>query len=161
MSEEVLGKEEQKKSMSFWSIGGWVLLTWFVYETVGIVGYTVKLANFYDEDYSFSEHGIAFNGGRSFGQVMSVKDIEALNPNAGGSSSAEMCPNVTSERGFITIGFAGGMLVCCSMYNENQWMVPFKDKDGYRHYMCGQFPNIDEIKQPLDKVMFNFDKGDS
>lgn len=143
----------QKKwgiSTLFW----WAFSFWMCWSLIGTVGYTYNLAEFYDIDYSFSEHGIALNGRTAFGSTIHLDDLEALPPKPNGSSVEEMCPNVASNRGYLVLGFVGDTAVCCTVGHEGQMHVPFKDEEGYRVYLCGDFPNLHEVKQPLDKVKY-------
>lgn len=132
---------------------GLFLIIWIIYEIIGTVMYTAKLVDFYNFDWLRSDFSIAINGKTSFGSMISVtKDLKALEPSEKGNTASELCPGITSERGFITMSVVGNTLVCCSTGNEKQWLVPFKDTDGFRHYLCGKWPNLDEVKRPLESV---------
>ena len=48
------------------------------------------------------------NGKGMMGDMVSVaSDLAAITPSTGGGAIEEWCPGVTSERGFVTMGFVG------------------------------------------------------
>jgi hypothetical protein len=135
------------KKLSPFIAGG--IIAWFGYMTLATVMYTYKLTEFYEVDYSFSDHGIALNGRTGFGDFINVSDL-AVTPLEGGGPVNEWCPGVSSERGHITMGFVGeDTAVCCWVADKNQWLVPFKDVGEQRHYLCGEWPLLDHVIQPI------------
>lgn len=115
--------------------------------------YNIKLADFYGEDYSFSQKGIVLNGSIANGQMISVRDLEALSPGDGLHTVPELCPHITSKRGHNTLSFVGDISVCCWVADEKQWLVPYKDVGENRHYLCGKYPHLDHVIQPLTKTV--------
>ena len=132
-----------------------VLLASVIYGGIGSAIYTYEVTKFYEREYDFDKHGIALNGRTARGSKINISDIEAITPKSGGGTVQEWCPGITSKRGHLTLSFAGDTGVCCWLTDKNQYLVPYKDKDGYRHYMCGAWPFIDEIKQPLSQTKIN------
>jgi len=127
------------------------IAAWFIYMSVGTGMYTYELAKFYGEDYKFSVHGIALNGRTGWGNQINVTDIATTTPVTGEGTVEEWCPNVTSKRGHVSMGFIGeeGESVCCWVSDSYQWLVPYKDVDNQRHYLCGEWPNLDYVIQPI------------
>jgi len=81
--------------------------------------------------------------------MISVTDIIAYEPDATkGSSVNEICRDVTSERGFPTLSFVGDTGVCCDAA-KNQWLLPFKNKGDTRYYLCGKWPLLEIVSQPI------------
>jgi hypothetical protein len=133
----------------------YALIALAFYYMAGTLMYTREVASFYGYDWSFSEHGFVLNGKGMMGDMVSVaSDLAAITPSTGGGAIEEWCPGVTSERGFVTMGFVGDTAVCC-LAEENQWLVPFKDIDGQRHYLCGAWPNLDHVVRSLDDFVIN------
>lgn len=131
------------------------LLTGVVlWQVIGTGMYTYELSKFYGYDYKFSEHGIALNGSTwiEMGNYISIRDLAADAPGPTGSTPAQMCSDVTFERGTPTISFVGETAVCCWASNEDQWLVPFKDVADTRYYMCGKWPHIDIVSKPISKT---------
>lgn len=138
------------KTLVFGLICGYVL-----YQVTGTVMYTIKVAEFYGVDWNWNDLHIALNGRTAFGNQISIaSDLAVVTPESGGGSIEEWCPGVSSERGFLSLGFVGDTAVCCSA-EEDQWLVPFKDVDGQRHYLCGAWPNLDHVVRNLDDVVIN------
>lgn len=126
-----------------------VIIAWFGYMVLATGMYTYKLAEFYGVDYNFSKHGVALNGRTGFGDLINVSDL-AVTPLDGGGPVNEWCPGVSSKRGHVTMGFVGeDTAVCCWVADENQWLVPFKDVGEQRHYLCGEWPLLDHVIQPI------------
>ena len=136
-----------------------VFVTWFGYTVLATGMYTYKLAEFYGLDYEFTIHGLAPNGNAGWGNKIDVTDLATTTSAAGGGSIEERCPDVKSKRGFVTMGFVGEGIdsksVCCSVANINQRLVPFKDVDKERHYLCGEWPHLDYVIQPLANRKLN------
>lgn len=158
-------------------ISGWIagfVIVWLGYNLIGSVFYTYKLAEFYDVDYSVSEYGVALNGRSGFdaiiggsklwGDVISPKDIAAdfeLRSDAGGVEA--ICSDVITKRSNLTVSAVGydGDIACCWLTNEEQFLVPYKDIDGVRHYMCGSWPYVDHVMQPIAKSKLAAEKAKS
>ena len=131
-------------------------LVWVVYTTLGTVMYTARLASFYEVDWSLETHGIAINGKTGFGDMISVAhDLSASIPSASGGTVNEICPGISSERGHLTVSTIDDNVVCCHI-SENQWLVPFKEADGKRHYLCGAWPFEEHVTQNLENVALKF-----
>jgi hypothetical protein len=132
-------------------------LAWFIYMLAGTAMYTYELVKFYGDNYSFSEHGIALNGRTGWGDQINVMDLATVTPADGGGPIPEWCPNVSSNRGHITMGFVGeeGNSVCCWVADSNQWLVPYKDIGEDRHYLCGEWPFLDHVIQPIKNSKLN------
>lgn len=117
--------------------------------------YTIKLAEFHGEEWELRVHGIVPNGegNRSpRGGLVSVRDLKSVAPEPGSGIAAEWCPGITSDRGRITLSSVGSTGVCCWV-GDGQQLVPFKDEEGYRHYLCGRWPHLDQVRQSLDAVV--------
>ena len=126
------------------------IIGWFVYMTAATGMYTYRLAEFYEVDYNFKEHGIALNGRTAFGDMISVSDLAVTSVEGGGPVN-EWCPDIKSERGNLTMGFVGDdTAVCCWVADNNQWLVPYKDVGDTRHYLCGEWPFLDHVTQPIN-----------
>ena len=128
------------------------LLIWAVlYEVFATAMYTRSLVRFYDiEKWSFNENGFIFNGRASvMGNLISVIDLATTVPESGTGTVPEWCPGVEPvTRSNVTIGVIEGNSVCCEV-EDGQWLVPYVDKDGHRHYLCGKWPRLDEVRKPL------------
>ena len=146
------------KNLSFYiSIA---IVTFVLYSVVGTAVYTYRLAEFLEIDWSFEAHGLALNGrGMGFGDLINISDIEAVSPGPDGGTTAEWCPSVQSERGFVTMSFVGDLAVCCNVH-DSQYLVPFRDREGYREYFCGEWPSIDIVRQPLSATRISVDLTD-
>lgn len=132
-----------------WGVLVGLFLCYSVYQTLGVFFYTVESVKFYEIDYSFSEHGVALNGRTSIGNTINVLDLKAVAPTEGGGAIKEWCPEVVSQRGHVTMGFTGGGEPVCCHVADGQWLVPFKDEGGVRHYLCGAWPHLDWVSQPV------------
>ncbi len=140
------------KFKSISSLLPFALIAFAAYYMVGTLMYTREVANFYGYKWSLSEHGFALNGQGVMGDMINVvSDLAAVTPPTGEGAIVEWCPGITSERGFVTMGFVEGQAVCC-LADESQWLVPFKDVDGQRHYLCGSWPHIDHVYRDLKDV---------
>lgn len=142
---------------SLYSVVATFIFLWFIYMTIATIMYTYRVADFYDVDYSFGEHGIALNGRTAFGNQINVTDL-AVSPIEGGGNIQDWCPGVESKRGFLTMGFVGEdeqKAVCCYVSDYNQWLVPFKDVGDTRHYLCGKWPHLDHVTQPISQSKLN------
>lgn len=124
------------------------------------VMYNYQLSEFYqsgresspDVNYEwFQRHGISINGNATSAQVINVRDLLAYPEDASGSSPQEICRDVKSSSGSVTLSFIGGYAICCQLADEDQWFVPFKDEGDYRHYLCGKWPNTDHVIQKISK----------
>lgn len=121
------------------------LVAFGAYQVVATAMYTYELAEFHGVDWSLKNHGIAMNGHSSFGGLTDIADLEAVAPKSGGGPVSEWCQGITSMRGYVSMSFVGDLSVCCWAANDTQRMVPFKEEDGKRHYMCGKWPHIDHV----------------
>lgn len=139
-----------KRLFNYLFIG--IVVASVIYGGVGTILYTYELTKFYERDYDFDRDGIALNGRTGRGSMINISDIAAITPDSGSGTVQDWCPNISSKRGHVTMSFAGDTAVCCLLTDENQYLVPYKDSDGYRHYLCGAWPMIDEVKQPLSKT---------
>ena len=136
-------------------IAAGILIGLIVISLLSTIMYTYRLAEFFEVDWDYQAHGIAMNGnGIGFGNLINIHDLEAISPGKGGGSVEEWCPDIESERGYITMSLVEDVAVCCDVH-ETQWLVPFKEMDGYRYYFCGQWPMIDIVRQPLSTVQIS------
>lgn len=128
------------------------LIAFFGYQALATVMYTRALIDFYGiEDWSFEKHGIATNGiSMAFGDMISVTDLAAYIPVNGGTVD-QLCSHTQSQRGHLTLSVVGETPVCC-WAEENQWLVPFKQDEHQRHYLCGSWPHLDYVSMPLEHV---------
>jgi len=149
-----ISNESQKKKNTFIPIVAGIVIFFVGYHAYATVMYSLKLADFYEVEWSFSTYGLASNGQTSFGNMINIKELEAVSPGVQGGSSKEWCPKVTPiNNNHITLGNVDELGVCC-WASESQWLVPYKDKGEFRHYLCGKWPHLDEVKQPISKIRF-------
>jgi hypothetical protein len=109
---------------------------WALYSLIGTAMYTKELASFHGVDWSFKEHGIALNGISGFGSKINVQDLRTIIPVNLNISNQENCPSITSESGYISLSTIDDLYVCCDLASNTQWLVPFKDQDRQRKYLC-------------------------
>lgn len=128
------------KRLQRWMAG--VFILFISYQLLASVIYTAEVAAFYGEEWSMDKHGLAMNGNAVFGEMKEITELAA----EGGH-----CPNITSERGEITMGEVGGEVICCEVANEHQRTVPYIEKGGNGHYLCGKWPAIDQVYRPLNR----------
>lgn len=144
------GKEARSSSMSSLSVFAITfLICWVLLKIIGTLMYTYELAQFHSIDWSLNEHGIAFNGSPTFGPQTSTSEIKSVVPDTGGGPVSEWCPNTTSMNGYLVMGWAGDIGVCCNMADDFAGSIPFYDEGRFRHYFCGKWPHTDHIYQPI------------
>ncbi|MCU8015007.1 MULTISPECIES: hypothetical protein [unclassified Shewanella] len=61
----------------------------------------------------------------------------------------QICPNISSSRNYLTVVFVNDAMVCC---DTQEWLVPYRNVGSNREYLCGNWPSIEIISQPLDKT---------
>ena len=138
-------------------------LVFLGYQALGSAIYTYELVKFYGiSDWSFSKHGlytngdasntIVFNSNDPLGHMISITDLETVTPDSGKGSPQEWCPDITSKRGHVTMGFVRDMSVCCWTAGDSQLLVPVKQDKDTRSYLCGKWPFIDQVSQPITKT---------
>ena len=66
----------------------------------------------------------------------------------------QICPNITSSRGEITLSFVGDEIVCC---DTDEFMLPYRNVGANREYVCGKWPQIEVISQPLSLTKLQLD----
>ncbi|MCF6283237.1 MAG: hypothetical protein L3J28_13725 [Candidatus Polarisedimenticolaceae bacterium] len=131
------------KRVQRWMAG--LFMIFISYQLLGSIIYTREVAAFYGVDWSLDEHGMAMNGNAVFGEMRDIFELEVV------SGLGELrCPGITSERGQITEGVVAGVTICCEVANEHQRSVPYIEKEGVAHYLCGKWPNIDHVQRPLN-----------
>lgn len=135
-------------------IGG-AVITAVAVQFVSTGFYTFRLAEFYGDDWSLFEHGIALNGRTGWGNKINVSDLETKRPPAGSGSVQDWCQHVepAGSKSFVTLSVVGETSVCCWAH-ENQYLVPFRDdiEEGYRHYLCGEWPHLEHVRQSFETV---------
>lgn len=126
------------------------LIAYLFYSILSSVMYTYQLVKFFDKEYSLFKHGIVLNGKTGLGSYINVTDIKLTSFNEN-RTIEERCPGVSSSQGYLTMGFIGDewLAVCCRVADNNQELVPYKDVGEVRHYLCGQWPNIDHVTRPI------------
>jgi hypothetical protein len=127
-----------------------LLLGLVIFKITNAYMYTKEVAEFYGKEYSILDDGIIPNGGGGFGPVINVTGLKAKYMRVGLRS--EYCPDVKSLRlSGVSISFIGSpeFGVCCLLAGDNQWLVPYKDVGKERHYLCGKWPNLDHVIQPI------------
>jgi hypothetical protein len=129
-------------------IGIGILVGYMAITITSTVMYTNELASFYNIKWKFNQHGISLNGHGSYGNLVSILELEATKPKNGSGSVAQWCPNITSDRGHNTLSTVDDALICCWTHEE-QKLVLFKDDKNTRSYFCGKWPNIDIVHKPL------------
>lgn len=142
------------------SVVAGAFVAYVIYELIATAMYTHALVDFYEiEDYSLTQHGIAING-RTTGQfpanLITVTDLAVTIPD-GGASVPELCSHVTSNRGHTTLSVVSDEPVCC-WAEANQYLVPFRQVDGRREYLCGSWPHLDHVSQDLSTVRYPLDE---
>jgi hypothetical protein len=128
------------KRLQRWLAG--IFILFISYQLLASVIYTYQVAAFYGEAWSMDKHGLAMNGNAVFGDMREISELAAVD--------AGHCPNITSVRGEITMGTVGGEMICCEVANEHQRTVPYIEKGGNGHYLCGKWPAIDHVFRPLN-----------
>lgn len=83
---------------------------------------------------------------------IAASDFAAMN--MAYSDTKKICPNITSSRGDITVSFVNDVMVCC---DTDEWLVPYRNKGSKREYLCGKWPRIETISQPLEKTKLQLD----
>lgn len=83
-----------------------------------------------------------------FKRLIAVSDIAASTEIAYGTIP-DWCPNISSSRGKTTLSVINDVMVCC---DTEEWLVPYKDEGENRLYLCGKWPRIEIITQPLSKT---------
>lgn len=91
--------------------------------------------------------GTKTNFGIAQSNMIAVIDFAA--ENRAFTHKQQVCPNITSSAGEITLSFFDNVMVCC---NTDEWLVPYRDVGSNREYLCGKWPRIEIISQPLDKT---------
>jgi hypothetical protein len=144
---KLINSTMSRKGIKIFGVIYLAIIAWVIHPSLM---YTYKLAEFHEVDYSLLEHGVTTNGHTSYGDFIEVLDLAVI-PTKGEGTANELCPNVSSERGYLTIvSVAGYTDVCCEVA-ENQFLVPFKDIGDQRHYLCGEWPLLDHVIQPIKK----------
>lgn len=83
-----------------------------------------------------------------FKRLIAVSDFAASTEIAYGKIP-DWCPNISSSRGKTTLSVVNDIMVCC---DTDEWLVPYKDVGENRLYLCGKWPRIEIITQPLNKT---------
>ncbi|MDD1828443.1 hypothetical protein LRP52_40395, partial [Photobacterium sp. ZSDE20] len=52
-----------------------------------------------------------------------------------------------------------GDLVCCNLNGNKRMQVPFKEEGDRRSYMCGSWPLIDIVHQPISTSKLGFTRN--
>ncbi len=90
---------------------------------------------------------LGFNSNKYFkASTISVLDLKATLNN----QNVYECPSIVSDSGHTTLSIVGDTPVCCWVA-KNQRFVQYKDIKGFRHYLCGEWPYLEHVKQPLTK----------
>ncbi|WP_338729037.1 hypothetical protein V8687_23530 (plasmid) [Shewanella baltica] len=76
--------------------------------------------------------------------MIAVSDLAAENLTF--THKQQICHNITSSRGMVTLSFVNDVTVCC---DTSEWLVPYRNVGSNREYMCGKWPRIEIVYQPL------------
>jgi hypothetical protein len=66
----------------------------------------------------------------------------------------QICPDISTNRDHITVSFVNDLMVCC---DTDEWLVPYRNVGSNREYLCGTWPSIEIISQPLNKTKLQLD----
>ncbi|MDI5832568.1 hypothetical protein OCF84_21390 (plasmid) [Shewanella xiamenensis] len=121
-----------------WKIVKVVLALYFIYYSVSLY-----MTQRFIADFAGSEHNTVF--ARS--NMISIADVAA--EKRAFTHKEQICPDITSSRGEITLSFVGDEIVCC---DTDELMLPYRNVGSNREYVCGKWPSIEVITQPLSKT---------
>lgn len=136
------------KTFTFWHFVISMLIAWCLFQGLGAIQYTLKLAEFHDLDWQDPKVTLTFNGTASFGAIDSILKLKAIPPASGSGSNEQWCPGFSSKKNHLTIAYARGASVCCWAANEQQWFIPHKETKTHHQYLCGKWPHLDEVSYP-------------
>lgn len=117
---------------------GWLVISTFMYNRNLLAFYGVSWK---DVDYKLVANGSA----PTYGDLANISNLVGVPPaNGEGGTSDQWCPGYSSSRGHITVSFPIKPMVCC-WANTNQRFVPVKTVEDTKHYLCGKWPELDEV----------------
>ncbi|SHH55470.1 hypothetical protein [Ferrimonas marina] len=132
-----------------------LLLVGFVlFYLVALVAYNISLVRFHqDLGFDLIADPLSRNGHPNWGNSVTVMDLAS---DVGRSATlGGFCPNVVSESGEVNVTVVDDGMVCCDV-GAKQKLIPYRDDEeaGLRHYLCGFWPMLDRVSQPLAQVRY-------
>lgn len=58
------------------------------------------------------------------------------------------CSHIDSNRAVKTVSIVNDVVVCC---DTDEWLVPYRDVNGRREYLCGRWPNLEVVSKSLEE----------
>ncbi|MCS6162414.1 hypothetical protein OCF84_21900 (plasmid) [Shewanella xiamenensis] len=58
------------------------------------------------------------------------------------------CSHIDSNRAVKTVSIVNNVVVCC---DTDEWLVPYRDVNGRREYLCGKWPNLEVVSKSLEE----------
>lgn len=57
------------------------------------------------------------------------------------------CSHIDSNHAVKTVSVVYDVVVCC---DTDEWLVPYRDVNGRREYLCGRWPNLEVVSKSLE-----------
>ncbi|WP_432459333.1 MULTISPECIES: hypothetical protein [unclassified Agarivorans] len=103
----------------------------------------VTLAEFYGKQLSLKEYLNWFST-HPVNTIDVLEVLRARQPNTHGGNSKDWCPNIHSEKGFISISYLGDQAICCSL-GKGQRYVYYKENEQELTILCGRWPRTETL----------------
>jgi len=110
---------------------------------VAIILYIV----YYMMSFYMTQKRIAEFAGTERPNMIAASDFAALEQAY--TDPKQICPDISTNRDHLTVAFVNDVMVCC---DTEDWLVPYRDVGSNREYLCGKWPSIEIISQPLNKT---------
>ncbi|WP_415906846.1 hypothetical protein ACMXYX_17965 (plasmid) [Neptuniibacter sp. QD72_48] len=129
---------------------------YIMHHTTSIVGYNYKVAEFNNQSLFFSDYTWTFRNGRAHTDVAdwNLNELRGKDIPEEGIPVGQICSAFTpvSQYGpYLSLVEGSEHNYCCG--GKPEAFTPYKDVDGYRHYLCGEFPMTAEFKRPLEEAI--------
>lgn len=132
-----------------------VFIAYCFYNLLAMLFYTNAVLSFSNIKWTdFDKYSISLNGCAKFVKKTSIEELVA-DPNIQFPSTIQlMCHKFSAGHNGKkpkSMSFIDDKNICCIL-SENQRMVPYYDDETTRHYLCGEWPLINEVSQPISLV---------